>query len=230
MSGPTLDQLSPAVRVGSDCFCGFWRPDLTATASGDDGQFLVGGTDSSPPGIELWGTGPAELRPGPSLAIVDHGDGSWGDGPPHHCLPRPARGGAGRTAGRGTARVQAGPVRWGPRASSTGRESLSGSLSAGIDNQFQHDPHAGHSHPHRITNPSSVSALQTLEILRPTRILTKDLNHGDTEAQRNRGGEFGESRMRFSHTPSLSKLTRRDSKHKGFPMLVGIKSTEFLLD
>lgn len=34
MSGPSLDELAPADRVNSEeCYCGFWRPDLTAMAN-----------------------------------------------------------------------------------------------------------------------------------------------------------------------------------------------------
>ncbi len=44
MRGPSLDQLQPAVAVSSvPCFCGFSRPDLTATGSGADGYFRLEG-------------------------------------------------------------------------------------------------------------------------------------------------------------------------------------------
>lgn len=43
MSGPNLNQLGRAVRVAPG-FCGFWRPDLTAVGTGEDGRFHLAGS------------------------------------------------------------------------------------------------------------------------------------------------------------------------------------------
>lgn len=44
MSGPSLDRLGRAARVSNGrCYCGFWRSDLIATATGLDGQFQLQG-------------------------------------------------------------------------------------------------------------------------------------------------------------------------------------------